>query len=108
MDQSRRGFLRSLSRTALVLTLEDVLALARPAAAQAQQQIGSRPPFDAPTRAAPRALPSPVAGTPLGFQFLDVAKEAGLHAKTIYGGEHKNRYLLETTGWGVSFYDYDH
>jgi hypothetical protein len=39
---------------------------------------------------------------------VDVAKESGLTTKTIYGGEHKNRYLLETTGCGVAFYDFDH
>ena len=39
--------------------------------------------------------------------FLDVAQQSGLSAKTIYGGEHKNKYLLETTGCGVAFYDYD-
>ncbi|MBV9342567.1 MAG: CRTAC1 family protein [Acidobacteria bacterium] len=43
----------------------------------------------------------------LGVRFLDIAREAGLNAKIIYGGEHKNKYLLETTGCGVAFYDYD-
>ena len=43
----------------------------------------------------------------LGLSFINVAKEAGLNAKTIFGGEHKNKYLLETTGCGVAFYDYD-
>ena len=43
----------------------------------------------------------------LEVTFLDVAREAGLNAKTIYGGEKKNKYLLETTGCGVAFYDYD-
>jgi enediyne biosynthesis protein E4 len=43
----------------------------------------------------------------LGVTFVDVAAEAGLNAKTIFGGEHKNKYLLETTGCGVAFYDYD-
>lgn len=38
---------------------------------------------------------------------MDVARESGLHAKTIFGGEHKNKYLLETTGCGIAFYDYD-
>jgi len=38
---------------------------------------------------------------------VDVGRAAGLNAKTIYGGEHKNKYLLETTGCGVAFYDYD-
>ncbi len=43
----------------------------------------------------------------IGISFLNVAREAGLNAKTIFGGEHKNKYLLETTGCGVAFYDYD-
>ena len=55
-----------------------------------------------------RGVASPVTGTPLGYSFVDVAKQSGLTAKTIYGGEHKNRYLLETTGCGVAFYDFDH
>ena len=38
---------------------------------------------------------------------MDVAQKAGLHEKTIFGGEHKNKYLLETTGCGIAFYDYD-
>lgn len=41
------------------------------------------------------------------MSFVNVAHEAGLNAKTIFGGEHKNKYLLETTGCGVAFYDYD-
>ena len=43
----------------------------------------------------------------LGVTFLDVARESGLNVKTTFGGEHKNKYLLETTGCGVAFYDYD-
>src|SRR5690242_21910057 len=43
----------------------------------------------------------------LGISFVNVAKDSGLNAKTIFGGEHKNKYLLETTGCGVAFYDYD-
>ena len=43
----------------------------------------------------------------LGVSFIDVARESGLNAKTIFGGERKNKYLLETTGCGVAFYDYD-
>jgi hypothetical protein len=106
MTWTRRGFIRSLSRTALVLGLEDVLKMALPAQ-QAQVGTMSRPDYDVKPRTA-KALPSPVTGTPLGFSFVDVAKESGLNAKTIFGGEHKNRYLLETTGCGVAFYDFDH
>ena len=105
MTEDRRGFLKSLCRTALVLSFEDVLSLAVPAQAPAQS---SRPTYNAPARPAPKTLPSPIAGAPLGFSFVDVAKASGLNAKTIYGGEHKNRYLLETTGCGVAFYDFDH
>jgi hypothetical protein len=47
------------------------------------------------------------AATSLGFQFVNVAREAGLRTKTIFGGEHKNRFLLETTGCGCAFFDYD-
>ena len=48
-----------------------------------------------------------VSGAPLGVQFVNVAREAGLRARTIFGGEKKNKYLLETTGCGVAFFDYD-
>jgi len=44
---------------------------------------------------------------PLGVNFVNVAKESGLKTATVFGGEHKNKYLLETTGCGVAFYDYD-
>jgi hypothetical protein len=30
-----------------------------------------------------------------------------LKVTTVFGGEHKNKYLLETTGCGIAFYDYD-
>ncbi len=48
------------------------------------------------------------AAAALPFQFVNIAREAGLRAKTIYGGERSNRYLLETTGCGCAFFDYDH
>jgi hypothetical protein len=41
-------------------------------------------------------------------QFTDVAVESGLRVNTVFGGERTNRYLLETTGCGVAFFDYDH
>jgi enediyne biosynthesis protein E4 len=109
---TRRGFLKSLSRTALVLSLEDVLKLARPVfgqtAQQQQKQEGmARGSYSAEARPAPKGAPSPVTGTPLGVQFVDVAKEAGLNVETIFGGEHHNKYLLETTGCGAAFFDYD-
>ena len=72
MKRTRREFFRSLCRSALVFSFDQLAK-----------------------------------GLPLGAQFVNVAREAGLRAKTIFGGENKNRYLLETTGCGVAFFDYD-
>ena len=97
MFSSRRVFLKSLSRSALVLSLESVLALARPRGLRANS--GQQP-----------KGPKGEATTPsadLGLSFVNIGRESGLNAKTIFGGEHKNKYLLETTGCGVAFYDYD-
>ena len=73
-----------------MLSLSDVLGLARaipPLLAEAQTPAKSN--------------------NSIGATFVDIGRTAGLNAKTIYGGEHKNKYLLETTGCGVAFYDYD-
>ena len=80
-----------------MLSFESVLALVRPRWVRAAAQVQPNP--------APKQEPAP--STDLGVTFLNIAREAGLNAKTIYGGEHKNKYLLETTGCGVAFYDYD-
>ena len=42
-----------------------------------------------------------------GVTFVNVAEQVGLNATTIYGDEKRNRYLLETTGSGAAFIDYD-
>ena len=44
---------------------------------------------------------------PWNVTFQNVAREAGLKKKTIFGGEKKNKFLLETTGCGVAFVDFD-
>ncbi len=92
MFSSRRGFLQSLSRSALVLSLENILGLAR--------AVGRT--LSSSSEASPEA-PVPE----VKITFVDVARESGLNTQTIFGGEHKNKYLLETTGCGVAFYDYD-
>jgi hypothetical protein len=48
-----------------------------------------------------------VKAVPLGVQFVNIAREAGLRTKTIFGSENKNKFLLETTGCGAAFFDYD-
>src|SRR5215468_7578552 len=40
-------------------------------------------------------------------RFQDVAAHAGLTEPTVYGGAESNRYILETTGSGAAFFDYD-
>jgi hypothetical protein len=76
---NRRGLIRSLCASASVFTLDQLLS-------------GG----------------GLLKGAPLDTQFVNVAREAGLRSKTIFGLENKNRFLLETTGCGVAFYDYDH
>jgi hypothetical protein len=99
---SRRTFLRSLSRSALVLPLENLLALARPVWGKIRRAGASQ---STNTAAAQKSASASSSG--LDVSFVNVAREAGLNVKTIFGGEHKNKYLLETTGCGVAFYDYD-
>ena len=108
----RRCFVKSLSRTALVLPFADILALAAPqqgTQAPANSKIGPQErSYDARPAPPPTGGPkSPMEGTPLGVSFTDVAKQAGLTTETIYGGKLTNKYLLETTGCGLAFYDYD-
>jgi len=81
-----------------VLQLESVLALARPR--------GSWPNSLSDQEADPPRNSGPQSPDP-GVSFLNVARESGLNVKTIFGAEQKNKYLLETTGCGVAFYDYD-
>jgi enediyne biosynthesis protein E4 len=51
-----------------------------------------------------RAAPS---GRPFNAHFVDVAREAGLVAPTIYGRADSKDYILEATGCGCAFIDYD-
>ncbi len=55
-------------------------------------------------RPTPRGKPS---GIPFPARFTDVAKQAGLTAPTVYGAPQAKQYILETTGCGVAFLDYD-
>jgi enediyne biosynthesis protein E4 len=73
VNDSRRGFLRSLARAAAVFSFDQLV--------------------------------TPAEG--LDVRFVNIAREAGLHSKTVFGGEKRNRYLVETTGCGVAFFDYD-
>lgn len=50
---------------------------------------------------------TPLADNAFNVSLINIAPQVGLTHKTIYGDEKKNRYLLETTGCGVAFIDYD-
>ena len=52
----------------------------------------------------PRTAPS---GRPFHARFVDVAQDAGMHAPVIYGGVEQTKYIVETTGCGCAFIDYD-
>ncbi|HLH02500.1 MAG TPA: CRTAC1 family protein [Bryobacteraceae bacterium] len=84
---------RSLSRRALLGTL------AIPAINAWGQGVSTRA-----VKAQPRGKPS---GLPFYACFNDVAAQAGLHAPLIYGPEDHKTYILETTGCGCAFIDYD-
>lgn len=47
------------------------------------------------------------AAASLPFSFTNVGRQAGLNAVTVFGGKESNKYLLETTGCGTGFVDYD-
>ena len=48
-----------------------------------------------------------VAAVADGPTFIDVARAAGLTHKVVFGASDRNTYILETTGTGVAFFDYD-
>jgi hypothetical protein len=52
----------------------------------------------------PRSAPS---GRPFNARFVDVARDAGLRAPVIYGDVEQTKYIVETTGCGCAFLDYD-
>jgi len=45
--------------------------------------------------------------SPPKISFVDIAERAGLTAKMVFGGEHAKKYIVESTGSGVAFVDYD-
>src|SRR5215472_12325661 len=56
--------------------------------------------------AARKSQPGPQAAQ--GFQFTDIAAQAGLgQALNVFGGVTRKRYLLEEIGCGLALFDYD-
>src|SRR5579864_5130348 len=82
LSSSRRAFLQSLSRSALVLSFENVLAAARPAWARMRGAGQRATAENAPPPQTPAGVTSSLTGieplkpgTPLNVSFLNVAKE---------------------------------
>jgi hypothetical protein len=61
--------------------------------------------FKLPALLLPAARASDSNGLPY---FVDIAAKAGLTAPVVYGGVERKKYILETNGCGIAFYDYDH
>jgi hypothetical protein len=60
----------------------------------------------APRSVKPQAKPAP-SGRPFDAHFVDIAAAAGLTAPIIYGRPDSKDYILEATGCGCAFIDYD-
>src|SRR5688572_22904133 len=52
----------------------------------------------------PRGKPS---GIPFNTRLVDVAQQVGLTEPVVYGGVERREYILETTGTGIAFLDFD-
>jgi hypothetical protein len=89
MTWTRRTFMRFSAASAISLTAERILA----------QGVASH-------KSKPLARQAP-SGRPFDAHFVDVAAVAGLREPTIYGGVESKKYILESTGCGCAFLDYD-
>ncbi len=89
MNWTRRNFVRLSALSAASLTAQRMLA-------QGVVEHKSKP----------LTRPSP-SGRPFNAHFVDVAAAAGLREPTIYGGVDRKKYILESTGCGCAFIDYD-
>src|SRR2546430_12648466 len=89
MNFSRRRFVRLGGGAALSLRVNPMLA-------QGVSPHTAKP------------LPRSAAfGRPFNAHFVDVAATAGLDAPVIYGGVDSKKYIVESTGCGCAFIDYD-
>src|SRR6266568_3099500 len=50
---------------------------------------------------------TPVGTAAVEVTFTDIARQAGINFTNVFGGAKAKRYLLETTGSGVAWIDYD-
>ena len=92
--------MKKVTRRSFVTNSLGALAVGRSLLSFGQQQgIASR-------GVKPQAHPAS-SGRPFYAHFVDVARSAGLHQPTIYGGVESKKYILEANGCGCAFLDYD-
>ena len=91
MTFSRRRFFRLGMGAAVAVRANRLFAQ--------QQGMGGRT-----VKPASRHAPS---GRPFNARFIDIAASAGLREPVIYGGEVTKTYIIESTGCGCAFIDYD-
>src|SRR5438552_10141435 len=89
MDWTRRKFLQFSSASALSLATSPTFG----------QGVASH-------KAKPLARQAP-SGRPFHAHFVDVAQAAGFLQPIVYGGVSSNKYIIESTGCGCAFIDYD-
>ncbi len=90
----RRSFLRSLGSTGLAAACESLFASVFPTRAVHAADADS--------------FLSPIGpGSPFEVNLIDVAAKAGLNAACVFGESFTKRWIIETTGCGIAFFDYD-
>jgi enediyne biosynthesis protein E4 len=89
MRFTRRSILKSVAASGLLLPVNHLLGQARPKFATSADFQSATTPAN------------------LGYEFRDVARDAGLTARNYYGGETSKKYIIEANGCGVAFFDYD-
>src|SRR5690348_7627931 len=45
--------------------------------------------------------------TPASVHYIDIARQVGLNAENVYGGDAHKEFIIETTGNGAIIFDYD-
>ena len=93
-----------MSDAARLMTRRKLLALMSAALLSRNSLLGQDGMASRGLAPAPRPKPS---GKSFGTRFVDVAASAGLRAPSICGAVDHTSYLIETTGAGVAFLDYD-
>lgn len=104
MDQVGSRALKEMPNQPKLMSRREALALLGSAAlcqtlARGQEGMASRGVVPAPRKK--------FSGKPFNARFTDVAQSAGLRWPSICGAVDHTKYLIETTGAGVAFIDYD-